>query len=77
VLGHENGSTASLAGAFASETLDVTLLINFVVLQDGHTDLLVLSGLLLGGAVDLLLSLLLTTTSQTENKVESRLWIQN
>ena len=77
MLGHENGSTASLAGSFASETLDVTLLINFVVLQDGHTDLLVLSGLLLGGAVDLLLSLLLTTTSQTENKVESRLWIQN
>jgi hypothetical protein len=51
-------------GALFSQTLDFTVGVNLVVLEDRHFDLLPLMLDLLGGAVSLLLALL-TTTSET------------
>ena len=69
---YEDTSTALSGGALTTKTLDLAVGVDLVVLQDGHLDLLALVLDLLGGAVLLFLALLSTTT-QTENKVESGL----
>jgi len=70
VVGHE----AARAGdrAFLSQTSDLAVVVNLVVLKNSELLLLVLMLVLLGGGVDLLLSLL-TTTSKSEHKVKSGL----
>lgn len=60
------------SGALAAKTLDLSITVNLVVLEDGELGLLVLVLDLLGGGVDLLLALL-TTTTQAEDEVEGRL----
>ena len=69
---HEDTGTASRGGALTTETLDLAVGADLVVLEDGHLDLLPLVLDLLGGGVVLLLPLLATTT-KTEDKVESGL----
>jgi len=69
---HEDASAASVAGALSSQTLDVTVVADLVVLEDSQLGLLPLVLDLLGGAVDLLLSLLGTTT-QAQDQVEGAL----
>jgi hypothetical protein len=59
-------------GALAAQTLDLSIAVNLVVLQDGQLGLLVLVLDLLGGGVDLLLALLATTT-QAEHEVKGGL----
>jgi len=66
------GVTHSVAGALSAETLDVTIVADLVVLEDSQLGLLALVLDLLGGGVDLLLSLLGTTT-QEQDQVEGRL----
>jgi hypothetical protein len=46
---HKDTSTALSSGAFATETLDLAVGVDFVILQDGHLDLLALVLDLLGG----------------------------
>ncbi|ORX81402.1 hypothetical protein K493DRAFT_94900 [Basidiobolus meristosporus CBS 931.73] len=70
--GHEDTSTALGGRTFASETGDLTVLVDLVVLENSQLDLLVLVLDLLGGGVSLLLSLLGTTT-KTKNQVEGGL----
>jgi hypothetical protein len=70
--GHEDAGTALGLGALASETLDLAIAIDLVVLEDSQLRLLPLVLDLLGGGVDLLLPLLATAT-QAEDEVESRL----
>lgn len=60
------------SGALAAKTLDLSITVNLVVLEDGELGLLVLVLDLLGGGVDLLLALL-TTTTQAEDEVKGRL----
>lgn len=69
---HEDTSTTSGLGALSTETLDGTLRVDLVVLEDGHLDLLPLVLDLLGGGVILLLPLL-TTSSETKDEVEGGL----
>merc|ERR1739838_613202 len=69
---HEDTSTALGLGALAAETLDLAIAVNLVVLEHGELGLLALVLDLLGGGVDLLLPLL-TSTTQAEHQVESRL----
>ncbi|ORY07323.1 hypothetical protein K493DRAFT_106674 [Basidiobolus meristosporus CBS 931.73] len=69
---HEDTSTALGGRTLTSETGDLTVLVDLVVLENSQLDLLVLVLDLLGGSVGLLLSLLGTTT-KTENQVEGRL----
>jgi len=59
---HEDTSSTVLVWAFSSETSDFAAFIDFVAFQDGELDLLLLVGDLLGLGVDLLLSLLSTTS---------------
>ena len=59
---YEDTSTTAGSGAFTTKTLDLTIGIDLVILQDGHLDLLPLVLDLLGGSVGLLLTLLGTTT---------------
>ncbi|UKZ67490.1 uncharacterized protein TrAtP1_013358 [Trichoderma atroviride] len=66
------GGTHSVAGALSSQTLDVTIVADLVVLEDSQLGLLALVLDLLGGGVDLLLSLLATTT-QAQDQVEGGL----
>jgi hypothetical protein len=49
VPAHEDTSTTGRLRALPSETLDATLRVDLVVLQDGHLDLLALVLDLLGG----------------------------
>ena len=72
---HEDTSTALSVRALTTETLNLAVGVDLVVLQDGHLDLLALVLDLLGGAVLLFLALLSTTT-QTEDKVESGLLLE-
>jgi len=58
--------------ALAAETLDLSITIDLVVLENRQLGLLALVLDLLGGSVDLLLALLGTTT-QTEDEMEGRL----
>ena len=66
------GATHSLGRALASETLDLAVTVDLVVLEDGQLGLLALVLDLLGGGVDLLLALLATTT-QAQHEVKGRL----
>ncbi len=70
VQGHEDTETA--VRALAAETVNGTILADLVVLENSQLNLLVLVLDLLGGGVDLLLTLL-TTTTQTQDQVEGRL----
>lgn len=72
VHGHEDTSTASLVGALTTETGDLSVVVDLVVLEDRQLDLLPLVLDLLGGGVGLLLALL-TTTTETEDEVEGGL----
>jgi len=58
--------------ALAAETLDLSITIDLVVLEDSQLGLLALVLDLLGGSVDLLLALLGTST-ETEDEMEGRL----
>ena len=69
---HEDTGTALGLGALAAETLDLAIAVNLVVLEHSELGLLALVLDLLGGGVDLLLPLL-TSTTQAEHQVESRL----
>lgn len=69
---HEDTSTAVGVGALSSKSLNLAIAIDLVVLEHSQLRLLALVLDLLGGAVHLLLSLL-GTTSETEDKVKSRL----
>ncbi len=60
------------SGAFAAETLDLSIAINLVVLENSQLGLLALVLDLLWGSVDLLLALLGSTT-QTKDEMKSRL----
>ena len=60
------------SGALSAKTLDLSVTINLVVLEDSQLGLLALVLDLLGGGVDLLLALLGTTT-ETEDEVKSGL----
>ena len=70
VVGHEDTSTTGWA--LSSQSLDLSVVVNLVVGQDSQLVLSVLVLDLLWGGVDLLLSLL-TTTSQSKNQVKSGL----
>lgn len=70
VLGHEDTSTAG--GALLTKTDDLAVVIDTVVLQDGKLDGLALVLDLLGSSVGLLL-LLLGTTTEAKDKMESGL----
>merc|ERR1719198_2917349 len=69
---HENSSTTLLSRALTTETVDLAIVINLVVLEDSQLDLPVLVLDLLGGGVVLLLPLL-GTSPQPEDKVKSGL----
>ncbi len=60
------------SGAFSAQALNFSIAINLVVLEDCQLGLLALMLDLLGGGVDLLLALLSTTT-KTQDQVQSRL----
>jgi hypothetical protein len=60
---HENTSTTLLGGALASETLDLAVTVDLVVLEDSQLGLLPLVLDLLWRGVDLLLPLLGHTTT--------------
>ena len=64
--------TYGVSRALAAETLNLSVAIDLVVLEDGQLGLLALVLDLLGGGVDLLLALLGTTT-QTQDEVEGAL----
>lgn len=72
VGGHEDSGTAGLAGALATQTVDLTVFVDLVVLEDGEFDLLPLVLDLLGGGVILLLALLGATT-ETQHQMKRRL----
>ena len=61
VGGHENACTALFAGALATQTVDLAVVVDAVVLEHGKLDLLVLVFLLLGCSVILLLAFIGTT----------------
>jgi hypothetical protein len=69
---HEDASSAFLGGALSSQSLDLSVSINLVVLEHCQLGLLALVLDLLRGAVDLLLALLRTAT-KSEDEVKSRL----
>ena len=73
VDGHEGRGTTVGVGALTTQTGDLVVLINLVVLQHHQLDLLALVLLDLGLGVVLLLLLLTTTTTQTEHQVQSGL----
>ena len=75
MIGHESASTAEFVGAGLSETLDLVVGVDLVVLQDGELNLLVLVLDLLGLGVDSLL-LLLATTNHGDDNIEGAL-LQN
>merc|ERR1719209_1093780 len=72
VRGHEDSGTALLGRALTTQTVDLAIVVNLVVLEDGQLDLSVLVLDLLGGGVVLLLPLL-GTSPQPEDKVEGGL----
>lgn len=69
---HEDTSTALLGRALTSQTLDLAVTVDLVVLEHGQLGLLALVLDLLRGGVNLLLALLGSTT-QTQDQVQSRL----
>ena len=70
VLGHEDTSTAG--GALLAKANDLAVIVDTVELQDGQLNGLALMLDLLGGGVGLLL-LLLGTTTEAKDKMESGL----
>ena len=69
---HEDACSALLSRAFPSQTLNLPITIDFVVLEDCKLGLLALVLDLLGSGVHLLLPLL-CTTAKTEDEMKSRL----
>jgi hypothetical protein len=69
---HEDSSAAGLSWAFASQTVNLSVLIDLVVFQDGELDLLSLVLDLLGGGVILLLAFL-GTTAKAQHQMQGRL----
>merc|ERR1719397_1007214 len=69
---HENSSSTLLGRALTTETVDLAIVVNLVVLEDSQLDLPVLVLDLLGGGVVLLLPLL-GTSSQPEDEMEGGL----
>lgn len=69
---HEDASSAFLGGTLSSQSLDLSVSINLVVLEHCQLRLLALVLDLLRGAVNLLLSLL-RTAAKSEDEVKSRL----
>ena len=65
--------TYGVAGALASKSLDLTIGVDLVVLEDSQLGLLALVLDLLGGGVDLLLALLGHTTTKAEDQVKGGL----
>merc|ERR1712037_718861 len=72
VSSHEDSSAALLSRALTAQTVDLAIVVNLVVLEDGQLDLPVLVLYLLGGGVVLLLPLL-STSPQPEDEVEGGL----
>ena len=68
---HENTSSTSFSWTLTSQTMDLAILINLVVFQDGKLDLLSLVLDLLWSRVILLLALLGTTT-KTKHQMKCR-----
>jgi len=71
---HEDAGTTFRVRAFSTKPLDFAVRIDFVVFQDGHLDLLSLVLNLLRSIVLLLLTLL-RTSSQTQDKMQRRLFL--
>merc|ERR1719232_15944 len=69
VVGHEDATTAVLAGALSPQPGDLSLVTDLVILKGGQLDLLMLVLDLLGGGVVLLLALL-AATPQAEDQVQ-------
>merc|ERR1712037_184441 len=67
VRGHEDSSAALLSRALTAQTVDLAIVVNLVVLEDGQLDFPVLVLDLLGGGVVLLLPLL-STSPQPEDE---------
>ena len=72
VSSEEVASTAALGRALTAETVDLAVVVDLVVLEDGELDLLVLVRDLLGRGVVLLLAFL-ATTAQAEHEVQRAL----
>ena len=72
VPGHKDTRTALRRGALTAQLLHRAIVVDAVVLERSHLDLAVLVLDLLGGRVDLLLTLLGTTT-QAKHQVQRRL----
>merc|ERR1719384_756306 len=72
VGGHEDTSSTLVVGALTTETSDLAILVNLVVLEHSKLRLLFLVLVLLGGGVVLLFPLLGTTT-KTQYKVKGGL----
>lgn len=70
---HEDTGPTLVSWALSSETLDLSIAINLVVLEDSQLGLLALVLDLLWSGVDLLLALLGHTTTESEDEVEGRL----
>lgn len=69
---HKDTGTAGFAGALTTQTVDLAVFVDLVVLEDGEFDLLPLVLDLLGGGVILLLALLGTTT-QAQHQMQGGL----
>jgi len=72
LLRGKEGETHGLVRALATKTLDLAIRVDLVVLEDSELGLLALVLDLLGGGVDLLLSLLATTT-EAQHEMKSAL----
>ena len=70
---HENSSTTLLSRALTAETVDLAIVVNFVVLEDSQLDLPVLVLDLLGGGVVLLLPLLGTSSQPGKKGIMNKL----
>jgi hypothetical protein len=71
-VSHEDTGTAGLRLTLSSKSLNLSVIVNLVEVEDSKLVLLSLVLDLLGGGVDLLLSLL-TTTSKSQDEMESGL----
>ena len=65
---HENAGTALFAETLTTQTVDLAIIVDAIVLEHGKLDLLVLVFLLLGCGVVLLLAFL-GTTSEPQHQV--------
>ena len=67
---HKDASSTIFTGALTPQSVDLAVVVDTVVLQDGQLDLLMLVLNLLGSRVILLLAFLAATT-ETEDQVKS------